>query len=75
LGLFEVQPFDAGTIAVVASRVENSAVTAVDGGGSVATLKRSWRADVISHISTGGGATLESLEGKTPPGLAALGQH
>jgi len=74
MGVFEVAPFDKGTMAVAAALAESTAVTIVGGGDSVAAVKRSGYADAISHVSTGGGASLEFLEGKTLPGLAALMQ-
>ena len=72
LGMFEKQPFDRGTMAMAVGLARSSALTVIGGGDSVAAVKRSGQAEAISHISTGGGASLEFLEGKTLPGLAAL---
>ena len=75
MGMFEEKPFDEGTIAIaeaVAEATENGATSIVGGGDSVAALNQAGLADKISHISTGGGATLEFLSGEELPGVAAL---
>ena len=72
LGMFEVPPFDAGTMAIASAVADSNATSIIGGGDSVAAVMRSGRAADISHISTGGGASLEFLEGETLPGLAAL---
>ena len=73
LGMFEVPPFDAGTMAIAAAVADSSAISVIGGGDSVAAVMRSGRAADITHISTGGGASLEFLEGRPLPGLVALG--
>jgi phosphoglycerate kinase len=73
MGVFEVAPFAVGTMKVAQAIAANRAATSIVGGGdSVAAVQQSGVADKISHISTGGGASLEFLEGKKLPGVEAL---
>ena len=72
MGVFEWEAFAAGTFAVARACAESAAVTIVGGGDSAAAAARSGLAERFSHISTGGGASLELLEGRELPGLAAL---
>ncbi len=75
MGMFEEKPFDEGTLAVakaVADATDHGAVSIVGGGDSVAAVNQAGLDSRISHISTGGGATLEFLSGDTLPGVAAL---
>jgi 3-phosphoglycerate kinase len=72
MGIFEVPAFSHGTMAMVDALVGSGALTIVGGGDSVAAVVQSGKADRISHISTGGGASLEFIEGRTLPGVAAL---
>lgn len=75
MGIFEMPPFAQGTFGVartLAEATKHGATTIVGGGDSVAAVKQAGLGDQLSHISTGGGASLEFLEGKTLPGIAAL---
>ena len=72
LGVFETPPFDRGTLAVAEAVAASPATSIVGGGDSVAAVRRAGVADRISHVSTGGGAALEFLGGRTLPGVEAL---
>jgi phosphoglycerate kinase len=73
MGVFEVSPFSRGTFQVARAVADNAGATTIVGGGdSVSAVRSAGAADKITHISTGGGASLEFLEGKKLPGVEAL---
>jgi len=72
LGVFEMDAFAAGTMAMAKAVAESKAFSIIGGGDSVSAAHKSGVAEKIDHISTGGGASLEFLQGKILPGVNAL---
>jgi phosphoglycerate kinase len=73
LGVFEVEKFSKGTLKIAEAVARSSAISIVGGGDSVAAVSKAGVSEKISHISTGGGASLEFIANETLPGLEALG--
>ncbi len=74
MGVFEMSKFQNGTFQIARGMAENKGVTVVGGGDSVAAVNRIDKAGEMSHVSTGGGASLEFIEGKQLPGIEALAE-
>ena len=72
MGVFEMPSFAKGTFDVAKAVAESKVISIIGGGDSVAAIQQSGLADQVTHISTGGGASLEMLEGLVLPGVAAL---
>ena len=75
MGVFERDAFEAGTLTIAKALADSGAISIVGGGDSVAALHKAGLTEKISHISTGGGASLELVEGKVLPAIAALDKH
>jgi len=74
MGCFEMKPFASGTMTMAQAIAETKCLSIIGGGDSVSAVNKSGLASKMTHISTGGGASLEFLEGKQLPGVAALSE-
>ena len=77
MGVFEMQPFAAGTQAVgeaIAAATERGAISIIGGGDTAAAMSQLALSEKMTHISTGGGASLEAMAGRVLPGVAALAE-
>jgi len=75
MGIFEIDRFSAGTIAIAHAIAECGCVSVIGGGDSASAVKKAGVFDKISHVSTGGGASLEYLAGKKLPGIEVLAER
>jgi 3-phosphoglycerate kinase len=72
MGVFEIDKFAVGTVSIAESLAESSCISVVGGGDSASAVKKAKVSDKISHVSTGGGASLEYLSGNVLPGIEVL---
>lgn len=75
MGVFEMDNFNKGTFAIAKALVESGGTTIIGGGDSASAVEKAGVADKVTHVSTGGGASLELLEGKVLPGIAAISER
>ncbi|MDU5923211.1 MAG: phosphoglycerate kinase, partial [Finegoldia magna] len=75
MGVFEIEQFSKGTFEIANSLVKSKAITIVGGGDSASAIAKSGNKDKVTHVSTGGGASLEFLEGKVLPGIDCIDER